>query len=184
MTTFMQVAIAGVALFVLGGPPALGAEIPASERTYENFWKKKDVKWSEARLGHLLRFVGTHNYEAVLDDPVLGPDLKTAFGPHLPHFLKNVVGDRSEIDFAGWGIVVRGYGEVPARERAILFVDLVGFRLYGAIFSEGVTTVFADGKEYGDLPPVVLEWGRGGEVSRLIHKEPETNFRLVNERYQ
>ena len=141
-------------------------------------------RWEDYSRGHLFRYVGTYNYEAVLDDPILRPELELLFGPHLPHFLRNILEDRFAINYEEPGIVMRGYGTEPSREQAILFVGVRGDRVYGAIFSNDVTTVFSNGKDFAELPPAVLTWVHKANVWRLIDKEPKTGYHLVKDLFR
>ena len=146
--------------------------------------------WKTGKLGHLSKYIGTTNYEAVFDDSFVRRAMEKLLGDNVSHLRQNLK-SRGAIDLEGPELVL--WGQKPHEgnlERAVLIVDIYDGTIHAGIFSNERTTIFskvnkgtADYFEpeqlYGLLPEALRRFVRWDEISELIKSEPKMNFRWV-----
>jgi hypothetical protein len=134
------------------------------------------MDWKPWKLGHLSKYIGSDQFQPVLNDPHVREELKAIVGESLPHLMRNLE-DRASINFIGSWMILRGARTNEAfRERAILVIDLFNGMVHAGIYSNGHRTVFSVKEEYRDVPVPLLEWVWSREIDEIRFKVPETNF--------
>ncbi len=148
------------------------------------------TNWKTGKLGHLSQYIGTTNYEAIFDDPIVRRAMEKLLGDNVSHLRQNLK-SRGAIDLEGPELVL--WGGKPHEgnlERAVLIIDIYDGTVHAGIFSNGRTTIFskvdkgtADYFEpellYGLLPEALRRFVQWDEIRELIKSEPKTNFRWV-----
>ena len=113
-------------------------------------------------LGHLLRHVGTFEYDAVLADPEVRPRLEALLGSEFAYFLHNMLGGE-KITLEDDHLVLQGTSIKPhlgdsADETAALVVRVADGALYVGLQWHGAVTIRGEAPSYDDLPAALRAW--------------------------
>ena len=132
--------------------------------------------WKTGKLGHLTRYIGTHQYEPIIKDPHVAKALSGLLGNELSHLLQNLKAPWT-IDMEGTGLILGGYKPHEAhRERAIVVVEVYDGKVHAMIFSEGRTTIYSNEKYYFSLPRAIRLSARWAEIKPILETPPRGNF--------
>ena len=153
--------------------------IPEDPYTWQNFWYKLDTKWNERHRGHLRPYIGSRNYEAVIDDPAVRSDVERQLGDRFVELVRNISGHRSVVKFDGLYFTLEGLRLDTGKEQGILVLNISNWRVHAGISSNGQITVFSEAPSYEELPPQIRLWIHDDEVMDVIYRHPKTNFQWV-----
>lgn len=113
-----------------------------------------------AAKAFVARYVATWEVDALLEDPVVKPELDSLLGPALGTLKRNL-GVTGGVEYIGGALSVRGNASHQGtEEEAIVCIQPYGqpLRVHAAIFSKGTVTVFTREKRYSFLTECIKDW--------------------------
>ena len=164
--------LTAIILCLVAGPAVAGHE------DAENL-SDPPTDWKTGKLGHLTRYIGTHQYEPIINDLHVAKALSDLLGNELSHLLQNLKAART-INMEGTGLILGGYKLHEAhRERATVVVEVYDGKVHAMIFSEGRTTIYSNEKYYFSLPRAIRLSARWAEFKPMLETPPRGDFHWV-----
>ena len=164
--------LAAIILCLVAGPAVAGHE-DAEKLSYP------PTDWKTGKLGHLSRYIGTYQYEPIIEDPHVAKTLSDLLGSEIPHLVKNLEA-RGPVGFDGAELSLVGSKAHEAhRERATVVVDVYDGKVHAVIFSEGQTTIYSKEKSYLFLPEAIRLSARWAEIKPILETPPRGDFNWV-----
>lgn len=117
--------------------------------------RAEDIDWKKGALQHLARYIGTYDYEAVLDDPAVRAALMKRAGAHTDRIVANLQ-TRGPIDFIDGYLVLTGLA--PHRggeEEATVWIRIYDGEVRAALLHAGTMTLFAPEQHFHYLPKLL-----------------------------
>lgn len=114
--------------------------------------------FSESKLAHLIKYVGTHKHEEIMNDPYVRGKLDAMMGSQVAH-LKENMNVAGPVDLTS-GCLAMG-GNAPhegGSEESQLYVCLYNGDIHAAILSDGKIKVFSDASQYTYMPFGLRQW--------------------------
>ncbi len=164
--------VAAIILCLVAGPAVAG---------HDDAEKISDppTDWKTGKLGHLSPYIGTYQYEPIIEDPHVAKALSDLLGSELSHLLQNLKAPRT-IDMEGSGLILDGNKLHEAhRERATVVVEVYNGKVHAVIFSEGRTTIYSKEKYYFSLPQAIRLSARWAEIKPILETPPRGDFQWV-----
>ncbi len=134
---------------------------------------------SDYKLTHLMAYVDTHDYQPILQDPIIKKGMKRLLGSERCHLLENLNVHSSVAIIDGYFVLQGNAPHAGIEERAIMLADMDTAQLHAAIFSQGWIRVFSAADQYDDLPIVVKEWVLVQRMGFVIRDNKPENVHLV-----
>ena len=114
--------------------------------------------WKQGAWGHLSRYIGTYDYDAVLGDPAVDEKLSAMLGPEKDRLLTNLT-VHTPIGFENDCLVLSGNAEkVGNMQKAYMNVCLYAGKINAVIYSKGTVSVYTALKKYEYLPMSLRQW--------------------------
>lgn len=114
--------------------------------------RAEEIDWKKGVLQHLARYIGTYDYEAVIDDPAVRAALAKRAGAKADRIVANLQ-TRAPIDFIDGHLVLTGLA--PHRggeEEATVWIRIYDGEVRAALLHAGTMTLFAPDRQYHYLP--------------------------------
>jgi hypothetical protein len=114
---------------------------------------------SGGKMTHLMHYLGTKDYQAILDDPDVKADLERQVGSEIPR-LKRYMLDRNTVNYSGGYLVLSGFGpNLRQDRRGIVVVNIDNGEVIAAIYDHGMRTLYTrKANPPVQIPPVVWNW--------------------------
>ena len=112
--------------------------------------KVRDTKdFKKGKLGHLSKYIGTYNYDAILDDTVVKENLKTLVGEKELATIRQNLGVIGPIEFIETSLVLSGQApHEGGSEEAMVFVELSDGTVRAGLLHEKKVTIYAKDSSY------------------------------------
>ena len=140
----------------------------------------RDVDWTHYKLAYLMPYIGTSNYDRVLNDPTVKAVLERQVGADLPDLMQNMEGG-GPIDLIDRALVIYGNRPHEGHEhRALVVVTLFGGEVTAVNFTKGKYVLYTrKGDDLVSVPRVVWEFIYWDQIDKVIEYAPRENFEWI-----
>ena len=131
----------------------------------------------DGKMAHLMPYLGTKNFRAILDDPQVNAALERQVGTELPR-LKRYLTARNTVGYAEGYLVLNGRWPVGRQDRrGIIVVRVDDGEVIAGIYEYGMRTLYTrEANPPVVVPITVWNWVYRDEVRWVPPKE---NFELI-----
>jgi hypothetical protein len=159
-------------VFVLSVVAGANAEDP--------YWEREGMDWKKGKLAHLVRYIGTPQYDKVFDDPHVKAALERQLGPEVRRLKRNMQ-SRGPIDFiSGYLVIVGIRPHVGNEHNAIVAVQIHDGEVIAGIFTQGKYTLYTRKSDtYIEVPQPVWNWVYYDQIKKITDPVPTENFEWI-----
>lgn len=110
------------------------------------------------RLAHLNKYIGSYNYDAILEDSYIKIQLRGMLGDDSIHLKRNFEMHAPIGLYKSYLVLMGNAPKQSENENAILCIDLISSKVTAAISSGNKIKLYSREEKYELLPVPILEW--------------------------
>lgn len=123
--------------------------------------QEQSIDWKKGNWGHLASYIGTYDYQAVLDDPAVKAELEALTGEATEKLMQNL-DVQAPIGFEDDCLILSGNAEHDAgQNRGFINICLYKGKIHVGLFSAPTITVYTREEKYAYLPQSLKFWAAG-----------------------
>ncbi len=116
------------------------------------------IDWKEGALAHLAPYIGTYEYDAVLDDATVQTALRDLVGEKLPIFRRNL-SVSGPIDFSSGNLVLSGLApHQGGAEEAMILIKIYDGTVRAGLLHQSKMTLYARDPQYAYIPKILRDF--------------------------